>query len=281
MSASDTTEIETFKPSTLSLQPPLAESLSRTERPHPSTNTIATPLRKRATAKLTPRHLHKGSRQPASYIFRLAHSHIPLQTLQERRQAERRDTSSTSRAGSWRAQDNRVVRLETDPPRSHHNTCSLSFSLSLVSPGCLLPTMPPTPHQHQHQHHADENASPPLLRRRADLMVPPAAASEAAASSADRKPRAKNTDKDMPAAGGDRKVEPLIVFDWDDTILTSSWIQVNELLQAGSYDDLPLDVKRDLAQLEQRCVRVSCVCLPQAVCVSLFFPGKGGACQKI
>lgn len=116
--------------------------------------------------------------------------------------------------------------------------------------------MPPAPHQQ----HTDENASPPLLGRRQDLLVP-AAASDASAV-ADRKPRANNTDKNM-SAGGDRKVEPLIVFDWDDTILTSSWIQVNELLQAGSYDDLPLDVKRDLAQLEQRCVLcVYRVCFP-------------------
>jgi len=50
----------------------------------------------------------------------------------------------------------------------------------------------------------------------------------------------------------DRKVEPLIVFDWDDTILTSSWIQVNDLLQATSYDELPPEVQRDLSQLERR-----------------------------
>lgn len=48
------------------------------------------------------------------------------------------------------------------------------------------------------------------------------------------------------------KVEPLIVFDWDDTILASSWIQVRELLQAGSYEDLPSEARRDLAHLEQR-----------------------------
>lgn len=52
-------------------------------------------------------------------------------------------------------------------------------------------------------------------------------------------------------AGG---VSPLIVFDWDDTMLTSSWIQSRELLQAASYDELPADTRQDLAHLEQRCV---------------------------
>lgn len=108
--------------------------------------------------------------------------------------------------------------------------------------------MPPHQKQHQKQQRADENSSPPLLGRHArtaassdqGVMVPGEESKQHPSSSSD--------------VSGDRTVEPLIVFDWDDTILTSSWIQVNELLQAGSYDDLPLEVRRDLAQLERRCV---------------------------
>ena len=47
-------------------------------------------------------------------------------------------------------------------------------------------------------------------------------------------------------------VEPLIVFDWDDTILASSWIQLRALLQADCNEDLPAEARRDLAILEQR-----------------------------
>lgn len=47
-------------------------------------------------------------------------------------------------------------------------------------------------------------------------------------------------------------ISPLIVFDWDDTMLASSWIQSRDLLQATSYDELPADVRQDLANLEQR-----------------------------
>lgn len=42
------------------------------------------------------------------------------------------------------------------------------------------------------------------------------------------------------------------MFDWDDTVLASSWIQLRELLQAESNEDLPEDVRRELAVLEQR-----------------------------
>lgn len=54
------------------------------------------------------------------------------------------------------------------------------------------------------------------------------------------------------ASSPGKDVEPLIVFDWDDTVLASSWIQLRELLQAESNEDLPEDVRRELAVLEQR-----------------------------
>lgn len=54
------------------------------------------------------------------------------------------------------------------------------------------------------------------------------------------------------ASSPGKDVEPLIVFDWDDTVLASSWIQIRELLQAESNEDLPEDVRRELAVLEQR-----------------------------
>lgn len=102
------------------------------------------------------------------------------------------------------------------------------------------------PHQKQQkQPQSDENSSPPLLGRHNQGVMVPADATSASIRSKQQQP---------PSSDGDRTVEPLIVFDWDDTILTSSWIQVNELLQAGSYDELPLEVRRDLAQLERRCV---------------------------
>lgn len=61
-----------------------------------------------------------------------------------------------------------------------------------------------------------------------------------------------NSAGSAPRSGDPRGRNPLIVFDWDDTMLTSSWIQSRELLQAASYEDLPMDAQRDLAHLEQR-----------------------------
>ena len=116
--------------------------------------------------------------------------------------------------------------------------------------------MPPQHKQHQKQHpRTDENSSPPLLgRHNQGVMVP----GDATSASTRIKQQQQQQQQQQPSSdvAGDRTVEPLIVFDWDDTILTSSWIQVNELLQAGSYDELPLEVRRDLAQLERRCVFV-------------------------
>lgn len=63
---------------------------------------------------------------------------------------------------------------------------------------------------------------------------------------------ASSSDGSAGGSGDPKGISPLIVFDWDDTMLTSSWIQSRELLQAGSFDDLPLDAQRDLAHLEQR-----------------------------
>lgn len=104
-------------------------------------------------------------------------------------------------------------------------------------------------HHHQKQHGTDENSSPPLLGRHTQGVMVPAEAST-------RSKQQQQQQQPSADVVGDRTVEPLIVFDWDDTILTSSWIQANELLQAGSYDDLPLEVRRELAQLERRCVCV-------------------------
>eukprot|EP00752_Nemacystus_decipiens_P013885 g12326.t2 len=77
------------------------------------------------------------------------------------------------------------------------------------------------------------------------------------AATANTRSKQHHQQQPQPSAdvAGDRTVEPLIVFDWDDTILTSSWIQVNELLQATSYDELPLEVRRDLAQLERSVIK--------------------------
>lgn len=69
---------------------------------------------------------------------------------------------------------------------------------------------------------------------------------------------ARSSGESNDCSGDPRGRSPLIVFDWDDTMLTSSWIQSRELLQAASYDELPADAKRDLAHLEQRYVWYSC-----------------------
>ncbi|CAN0062046.1 unnamed protein product, partial [Scytosiphon promiscuus] len=215
-----------------------------------------------------PQQLHKGSQQPASCIFPAAYSLPRRYTRDHRRYTP--DVYAQDRRGQRRASDPPSCPLQEQDPGAQVTAAGSCVSGDKIYPGrCTAttsrhnahlaspstpfstpqPTMPPTPHQH----HTDENTSPTLLGRRQDLMVP-AATSEASAAS-DRKPRANNNAIKNMSASGDRKVEPLIVFDWDDTILTSSWIQVNELLQAGSYDDLPLDVKRDLAQLEQSVVK--------------------------
>lgn len=115
------------------------------------------------------------------------------------------------------------------------------------------------PQQQQLLQQTDENSSSTRLGHdNQGVMVPtsgPEPSVRVVPSDRRQQPRQHRLcSQDNDPSGGDCKVEPLIVFDWDDTILTSSWIQVNELLQAGSYDDLPLEVKRDLAHLEQRCV---------------------------
>lgn len=109
--------------------------------------------------------------------------------------------------------------------------------------------------QHQ-KHQADENSSPALLGLGGQRMMMPADSEPARVAGGNKhlKHQSCNNNSDSSSGNGDlnNKVEPLIVFDWDDTMLTSSWIQVNDLLQAGSYDELPLEVRRDLAQLERR-----------------------------
>ncbi|CAB1109861.1 unnamed protein product [Ectocarpus sp. CCAP 1310/34] len=107
--------------------------------------------------------------------------------------------------------------------------------------------------RHQ-KHQADENSSPALLGLRGQRMMMPAEsepARVAGVSNKHLKHQSCNTESSSGNGDVTNKVEPLIVFDWDDTMLTSSWIQVNDLLQAGSYDELPLEVRRDLAQLER------------------------------
>lgn len=106
-------------------------------------------------------------------------------------------------------------------------------------------------HHQKKQPRTDENSSPPLLGRHKQGVIMPAEATVGGSSRSKQQHQQQQPSSD---AARDRTVEPLIVFDWDDTILTSSWIQVNELLQAGSYDELPLEVRRDLARLERRCV---------------------------
>ncbi|CAM9357627.1 unnamed protein product [Ectocarpus sp. 8 AP-2014] len=114
--------------------------------------------------------------------------------------------------------------------------------------------------QHQKQQ-TDENLSPALLGLRGQRMMMPGADSEPARVAGGNKhikhQSCNNNNSDSSSGNGDlnNKVEPLIVFDWDDTMLTSSWIQVNDLLQAGSYDELPQEVRRDLAQLERSVVK--------------------------
>ena len=116
--------------------------------------------------------------------------------------------------------------------------------------------MPPQHKQHQKQHpRTDENSSPPLLGRHNQGVMVPGDATSASTRIKQQQQQQQQQQQPSSDVAGDRTVEPLIVFDWDDTILTSSWIQVNELLQAGSYDELPLEVRRDLAQLERRCVK--------------------------
>lgn len=120
---------------------------------------------------------------------------------------------------------------------------------------CPLPA--PLPHSK-----IDENNSSYL---RQGMLVPVSSSSSPSAVVAEVPSRsggsAKDVSKSSSSSGpGEQKIEPLIVFDWDDTILTSSWIQVNELLQAGSYDDLPVEAKRDLAHLERRCEKVCWCC---------------------
>lgn len=68
----------------------------------------------------------------------------------------------------------------------------------------------------------------------------------------DRSSMKQGTGAAVLSREGGGGVSPLIVFDWDDTMLTSSWIQSRELLQAGTYEDLPADARRSLAHLEQR-----------------------------
>ncbi|CBJ32771.1 conserved unknown protein [Ectocarpus siliculosus] len=115
--------------------------------------------------------------------------------------------------------------------------------------------------QHQKQQ-TDENLSPALLGLHGQRIMMPGADSEPArVAGGNNKHKHQscnnNNNSDSSSGNGDlnNKVEPLIVFDWDDTMLTSSWIQVNDLLQAGSYDELPLEVRRDLAQLERSVVK--------------------------
>ncbi|CAM9519830.1 unnamed protein product [Ectocarpus sp. 13 AM-2016] len=112
--------------------------------------------------------------------------------------------------------------------------------------------------QHR-KYQADENSSPTLLGLRSQRMMMPADSEPvrvAGVSNKHAKHQSCNNNSDSSSGNGDlNKVEPLIVFDWDDTMLTSSWIQVNDLLQAGSYDELPLEVRRDLAQLERSVVK--------------------------
>lgn len=114
---------------------------------------------------------------------------------------------------------------------------------------------PTTPCSSPPMAQTDENASPPLFGCRNQGAM---AHSDNETSRRVAINKQQHQHQPAPSAAcanddaADRRVEPLIVFDWDDTILTSSWIQVNDLLQAVSYDELPPEVQRDLAPLERR-----------------------------
>ncbi len=117
---------------------------------------------------------------------------------------------------------------------------------------------PATPCSSPRMSQTDENASPPLLgcRNQGAMVQTDAETSRRVAINKQQQQQQQHQPASSAACANadaaDRKVEPLVVFDWDDTILTSSWIQANDLLQASSYDELPPEVQRDLAQLERR-----------------------------
>lgn len=154
------------------------------------------------------------------------------------------------RVRSWR------IAVSTVGIAQHIDLGTMATSVEMISaaPGAMLDSRwnataahaLPTPTSDRYNNSATTRQQQQCTAASSSTPVstPPATSSKAETTSTHK--------SCTPGILGDQEVDPLIVFDWDDTMLTSSWIQARDLLQAGSYDDLPECARRELAHLEHR-----------------------------
>lgn len=224
------------KVSQLSRHRTTAAAVTRHLLPHPT----AAGKRSPATLEVASTARPARHRATARIANPLLDSAVPLSPRESFRSSSCRENTRRSVVAAGRSRSSSSITYTSAVMGTRLEMCDSRW--------CPLPA--PLPHSK-----VDENTSPYM---RQGMVVPVSSSSSYSSPAVSEVPSrgggsAKAVSKSCSSSGpGESKIEPLIVFDWDDTMLTSSWIQVNELLQAGSYDDLPVEAKRDLAHLERR-----------------------------